>query len=355
MTTTRRVVRRQEDSTGTRRIRFDAPVNGRYGSATVRIIEGGSAGVRVQHSTPLHPGTKATLAYHLHGSLVAIPGLVVWSHLAVQKSEAGVVSYESGIQVDRDHHLLARLIHFFTGNLELALPDREIESRRLLRAVLDPPLEARFGVSTVTMIDLSSIGVRIRHDRPFTVGLENQLQFVPGPDASERVAVRGVVSWTRLESFARDTTNRPAYVSGIAILNPQELADALMLLEAHKVATLADSTLDRKRRKIHERLVQTERPVRPDLPVRQSKKVDATASRSTPREPARVSPARGTAAAPIAKQAAPIRIRRRLVLNMAVLAFLAAIIWGWIALSATPDPASSPAPAPPSVSSLPHP
>ena len=284
-----------------------------------------------------------------------MPGVVVWSHLAVQQSEAGVVSYESGIQVDRNHDLLARLIHFFTGNLELALPDREIESRRLLRAVLDPPLEARFGVSVVRMTDLSSIGVRIRHDRPFTVGVENQLQFVPGPDAAERVTVRGIVSWTRLESFARDTTNRPAYVSGIAILNPQELADALMLLEANKVATLADSTLDRKRRKIHERVFQTERTVRRDPLVGQNK-VDATDSRSTPREPARRSPTRGRAASPIDKQAAPIRIRRRLVLNMAVLAFLAAIIWGWIALrpDATPDLVSSPAPTTPSVSNLPH-
>ena len=234
------------------RTTFEKPLPARFGSTPVFIKDAGATGVRVEHVAALMPGEMATLTYQLHqaGKPMSVPGRVVWTHIASGSQESGR-RFESGIQAGEEAHLLGRLLNFFRGQIELALPDEELDIRRLGRLLLEPPVPARLGITPVTILDVSYLGVRIRHAKPLSLGHTNQLSFTP-PGIHETVTTRGTVVWIRLESFSGQSVI--AYVSGLEVAEPQGLADALLLFQAYGVAKPDTSALHKKRSKLVERL-----------------------------------------------------------------------------------------------------
>lgn len=84
---------------------------------------------------------------------------------------------------------------------------------RAERFLLLPPVEATYGAAAVTIGDISSSGVRLRHGNEIASGAKSMLRFkLPG--AVTPVALEGEVVWTQ-SSLSADLRER--YVSGVRL------------------------------------------------------------------------------------------------------------------------------------------
>lgn len=131
------------------------------------------------------------------------------------------------------------------------------ELRRAARFSITQPIAGTFGPADVTIIDLSITGAQIEHPQALRVGTRGRLAVTRG-EAS--VTVPAIVVWSRLSKSA-NKAGRYLYLSGIRVeANHQELAIALNALFKQGVARKDLESLDKKRKRLLERLSARSRP-----------------------------------------------------------------------------------------------
>jgi len=90
------------------------------------------------------------------------------------------------------------------------------------RFLIEPPLSAQFGASSVAICDISSKGARFRHGQPVEMGQKALLRLaVDGRPAP--VSLEAVVVWTQTESAAAGK-----FVSGVRTYASAELIDGML-------------------------------------------------------------------------------------------------------------------------------
>ncbi len=108
----------------TERFVFAEPLEGRFGSADVILMNVSTRGALVAHAQPLRLGTRARLWFKRGDVSVSIQALSIWSHLSKTPNEKGKYLYLTGLRIEHDdaeykHALQALLDH------EVIVPDPE--------------------------------------------------------------------------------------------------------------------------------------------------------------------------------------------------------------------------------------
>lgn len=138
------------------------------------------------------------------------------------------------------------------------------ELRGAERFVISEPLSGAYGSGNVNIINLSTIGAQIEHPQPLRVGTRARLSFTRD-DVS--AAVQGITMWSHLSTTA-DAAGKYVYVSGVRVESGnQELAIALNQLFKRGVIRRDRESLERKRKRMLERLSEKSRPMIKHLPT----------------------------------------------------------------------------------------
>ena len=132
------------------------------------------------------------------------------------------------------------------------------------RFVIVDPLAGTFGPVNVKIIDVSTIGAQIEHPQPLRMGTRARLSFTRGDISA---TVQGVTMWSHLSTTA-DANGKYMYVSGVRVESGnQELAIALNQLFKRGIVRRDRESLERKRKRILERLSEKSRQVIKQLPT----------------------------------------------------------------------------------------
>ena len=132
------------------------------------------------------------------------------------------------------------------------------------RFVIAEPLSGAYGPANVNIVNLSTIGAQIEHPQPLRVGTRARLSFSRGDIAA---AVQGVTMWSHLSTTA-DASGKYMYCSGVRVESGnQELAIALNQLFKRGFVRRDRESLERKRKRMLERLSEKSRQVIKQLPT----------------------------------------------------------------------------------------
>ncbi|HUP46264.1 MAG TPA: hypothetical protein VM779_12205 [Thermoanaerobaculia bacterium] len=118
-------------------------------------------------------------------------------------------------------------------------------------------LSATFAGTPITIVNLSTIGAQIEHPAPIRLGTVARFVIRRG-DVS--IDVRGLLTWSRL-SKTPDAQGQHAYRSGLRIESGNaEYALALHMLIKGGTMRREPDTLEKKRRRLLERMTERSRP-----------------------------------------------------------------------------------------------
>lgn len=90
------------------------------------------------------------------------------------------------------------------------------------RFLLEPPLSGHFGMSVVTVCDISAKGARIRHGQPLEMGHKSALR-VAIDGRTPPVSLESVVVWTQPDASAKDR-----WISGLRTYGSVELIHGVL-------------------------------------------------------------------------------------------------------------------------------
>jgi hypothetical protein len=85
---------------GTERYVFAEPVQGRFGSADVTLLNVSTRGAQVAHAQPIRLGTTARLWFKRGDVAVSVQALTIWSHLSKTPNEKGKYLYSTGLRIE---------------------------------------------------------------------------------------------------------------------------------------------------------------------------------------------------------------------------------------------------------------
>jgi hypothetical protein len=85
---------------GTERYVFAEPVEGRFGSADVTLLNVSTRGAQVAHAQPIRLGTTARLWFKRGDVAVSVQALTIWSHLSKTPNEKGKYLYSTGLRIE---------------------------------------------------------------------------------------------------------------------------------------------------------------------------------------------------------------------------------------------------------------
>ncbi|HSP16931.1 MAG TPA: hypothetical protein VLV78_19450 [Thermoanaerobaculia bacterium] len=81
---------------------FSEPVEGRFGSADVALLNVSTRGAQVAHAQPLRLGMTARLWFKRGDIAVSIQALCIWSHLSKTPNEKGKYLYTTGLRIEHE-------------------------------------------------------------------------------------------------------------------------------------------------------------------------------------------------------------------------------------------------------------
>ena len=96
-------------------------------------------------------------------------------------------------------------------------PQECSDFRRTPRYTPASPLEGTFGELPLSILEISTSGLRIRHMRPLDAGKEGKLSFTL-TDPAQTFSLRGRVVWTTAASFAADG-GELSHISGLRVID----------------------------------------------------------------------------------------------------------------------------------------
>ena len=130
--------------------------------------------------------------------------------------------------------------------------------RKAERFAAAAPLSANFAGTSVTIVNLSTIGAQIEHPTPIRLGTVSRFLFRQN-DVS--VDVKATLTWSKL-------TATGTYRSGVRVENGNvEYALALHTLIKGGAMRREPDTLERKRRRLLERMADKTRPGSRSIPI----------------------------------------------------------------------------------------
>ena len=109
------------------------PIPGSFGAASVGVINMSEDGMMIEHAQPLRIATKGRLWFKQDDISVAVPAIVVWSHLSKQPNAKGKYLYRSGLRVEDGNAQLASALKVLAsrGVLSLDLESLERKKKRI--------------------------------------------------------------------------------------------------------------------------------------------------------------------------------------------------------------------------------
>lgn len=120
-----------DDRRRTERLLLPAPISARMAERTVRIVDIGLLGTRLEHDEPLLAGPQ-TLRFEWDGEQIVVDGIIV-------RSDRSPTAIHSALQfIDRDQPLVGRIVSTLADRDELDRLRKLVEASKLINSSIEP-------------------------------------------------------------------------------------------------------------------------------------------------------------------------------------------------------------------------